>query len=84
MKGVQRLPARAWRDIKITLNGNRSKAETITTTLQFCRDVKGSGDTGAVIVRNEITKTPTQLSNIKKVVIDYKNGAGFYVLVGCR
>lgn len=70
-------------DIKITLNWNRTAAETGTATLQFCRDVPGFGDTGAAIVRNEISKTMLQFSNITKVVIIYKDGSCFDDLVGC-
>jgi hypothetical protein len=70
-------------DIKITLNWDRTHTETGTATLQFCRDVPGFGDTGAAIVRNEISKTMTQFSNITKVVIIYKNGACFDDLIGC-
>ncbi len=38
-----------------------------------CHDVKsrGFGDTGAAIVRKEITQTLTQLPTIQKVVITY-------------
>ena len=70
-------------DIKITLNWNRTKAETGTATLQFCRDVPGFGDTGAAVVRNEISKTLTQFANIKKVVIVYKDGDCFDDMIGC-
>jgi hypothetical protein len=70
-------------DFNITLNWNRAKAETGTATLQFCRDAPGFGDTGAAIVRNEISKTLTQFANIKKVVIVYKDGSCFDDLIGC-
>lgn len=70
-------------DIKITLDQNRGTPEAGTATLQFCRDVPGYGDTGSIVVRNEITRTLTQFSNIHKVVIVYKNGACFDDLVGC-
>jgi hypothetical protein len=70
-------------DIKLTLNWNRDKAEEGTATLQFCRDVRGFGDTGAAIVRNEITTTLTQFANIKKVVMVYQDGSCFDDLVGC-
>lgn len=70
-------------DIKITLNWNRTTAETGTATLQFCRDVRGLGDTPSAVARMEITQTMTQFSNIKKVVIIYKNGACFDDLIGC-
>lgn len=70
-------------DFKITLNWGRDHAETGHATLQFCRDVKGFGDTGAVVVRNEITKTMTQFSNIKAVDIVYKDGSCFDDLIGC-
>jgi hypothetical protein len=45
--------------------------------------VPGFGDTGAAIVRNEISKTLTQFTTIQKVVIIYKNGACFDDLIGC-
>jgi Sporulation and spore germination len=70
-------------DIKISLNWNRTRAEIGTATLQFCRDVPGFGDTGAAIVRNEISKTLTQFANIQKVVIVFKNGSCFDDLIGC-
>ena len=70
-------------DFKITLDWDRTHADPGHATLQFCRDVKGFGDTGAAIVRNEISKTLTQFSNIKEVVIVYKNGACFDDLIGC-
>jgi hypothetical protein len=54
-----------------------------SATLQFCRDVRGFGDTGAALVRNEITKSLTQFSNITKVVIVYKDGSCFDDLIGC-
>ena len=64
-------------DFKITLDWDRDHPEPGHATLQFCRDVKGFGDTGAAIVRNEIAKTMTQFPNIKEVAITYKNGAPF-------
>lgn len=70
-------------DFKITLNWNRTHQEDNVATLQFCRDVPGFGDTGAIIVRNEITKTLTQFSNIHEVVIVYKDGSCFDDLIGC-
>lgn len=72
-------------DFTIRLDWNRTKVETGTATLQFCRDFgpPGFGDTGAIIVRTEITKTLTQFSNIKKVQITTKSGACFDDLVGC-
>ena len=70
-------------DFKVTLDWDRTHADPGHATLQFCRDVKGFGDTGAAIVRNEISKTLTQFSNIKEVVIVYKNGACFDDLIGC-
>lgn len=71
-------------DFTITLNSNRGHAETGAATLQFCRDVSGFGDTGAAIVRNEISKTLTQFPTIQRVVIIYKNGACFADLMGCN
>jgi hypothetical protein len=73
-------------DFTIRLNWNRSQTEAGTATLQFCRDLAaghGFGDTGALIVRNEITRTLTQFPNIQKVVILTKDGACFDDLVGC-
>ncbi len=70
-------------DITITLNSNRGTPETGTATLKFCRDVPGYGDTGAAIVRNEITKTLTQFATIKKVVIAYKDNTCFDDMIGC-
>jgi hypothetical protein len=70
-------------DFMITLNSNRGHAETGTATLQFCRDVRGFGDTGAAIVRNEISRTLTQFPTIQKVVIIYKDGSCFDDLIGC-
>lgn len=70
-------------DFTITLDTNRGTPETGTATLQFCRDVPGFGDTGAIIVRNEIANTMMQFTNIKKVVIVYKDGSCFDDLIGC-
>lgn len=70
-------------DFTITLNWNRTKTEAGTATLQFCRDVRGFGDTGSAVVRNEIVKTLTQFANITKVVIIYKDGSCFDDLTGC-
>lgn len=70
-------------DFKITLNWNRTHAEDNVATLQFCRDVPGYGDTGAAMVRNEISHTLTQFSNIHEVVIIYKDGSCFDDLIGC-
>lgn len=70
-------------DFTITLNWNRTKTEAGTATLQFCRDVRGFGDTGSAIVRNEMVKTLTQFANITKVVIIYKDGSCFDDLTGC-
>ena len=69
-------------DFKITLNWNRTHAEDNVATLQFCRDVPGYGDSPAAMVRNEITKTLTQFSNIHEVVILYKDGSCFDDLSG--
>lgn len=70
-------------DFTIRLNQNRGTPETGTATLQFCRDVKGLGDSGAAMARNEIDHTLTQFSTIKKVVIIYKDGSCFDDLIGC-
>lgn len=71
-------------DITITLDRNRTSAETGTATMQFCRSVRGLGDTGAIVARNEITRTLTQFKTIKKVVIVYKDGSCFDDLIGCE
>lgn len=70
-------------DFTITLNQNRGQPETGTATLQFCRDVKGLGDTGSAMARNEINATLKQFANIQKVVIIYKDGSCFDDLIGC-
>ncbi len=70
-------------DFKITLNWNRTHPEDNVATLQFCRTVPGYGDTGSAYVRNEITHTLTQFSNIHEVVIIYKDGSCFDDLIGC-
>lgn len=70
-------------DIKITLNWDRTHPEDGTATLQFCRDVRGLGDTPSAVARMEMTRTLTQFTNIKEVVIVYKNGACFDDLIGC-
>lgn len=71
-------------DIGVVLDRNRTRAEAGTATMQFCRTVRGLGDTGAIIARNEITKTLTQFPAIKKVVIVYKDGSCFDDLIGCE
>lgn len=70
-------------DFKVTLDWNRTHAESGVATLQFCRDVAGLGDTGAVLARNEVNSTLKQFSNIHEVVIIYKDGACFDDLIGC-
>ncbi|HEU5348423.1 MAG TPA: GerMN domain-containing protein, partial [Ktedonobacterales bacterium] len=70
-------------DFKITLNWNRTHSEAGTATLQFCRDVRGLGDTPSAVARMEITRTMTQFASIKTVVITYKNGSCFDDLIGC-
>lgn len=70
-------------DITATLDWNRTKPEMGTVTLQFCRAVRGLGDTGAIVARNEITRTLTQFPAIKNVVIVYKDGSCFDDLIGC-
>jgi hypothetical protein len=70
-------------DFTIALDQNRGQPETGAATLQFCRDMKGLGDTGAAMARNEISSTLTQFGNIKKVAIIYKDGSCFGDLVGC-
>ena len=70
-------------DFAITLNADRGQPQTGTATLRFCRDAPGFGDTGAAIVRNEITSTMTQFPTIQKVVIIYKDGSCFDDLIGC-
>ncbi len=70
-------------EFKVTLDWNRTHAEAGVATLQFCRDVAGLGDTGAVLARNEINSTLKQFSNIHEVVITYKDGACFDDLIGC-
>lgn len=70
-------------DITITLDWNRTRTEAGTATLQFCRTVRGLGDTGAIVARNEITRTLTQFPAIKNVVIVYKDGSCFDDLIGC-
>lgn len=70
-------------DFRITLDWNRTHAETGTATLQFCRTVRGLGDTPSVMARNEIVTTLTQFSNIKKVEIVNADGSCFDDLIGC-
>lgn len=70
-------------DFKLTLDRNGTVAQPGTATLQFCRTVAGLGDTPAIMVRNEITSTLRQFSNIQKVVILYKDGSCFDDLIGC-
>lgn len=70
-------------DFTITLDHNRANSETGAATLQFCRDVKGLGDSGSAMALNEITGTLTQFPNIKKVVVIYKDGVCFDSLMGC-
>lgn len=70
-------------DFTITLDSNRGQPEMGTATLKFCRDVKGLGDTGAAMARNEIDHTLMQFSNIKKAVIIYKDGSCFDDMIGC-
>ncbi|MGZ6388686.1 MAG: GerMN domain-containing protein [Ktedonobacterales bacterium] len=71
-------------DIQIVVDRNRIRAEVGTATMQFCRTIRGLGDTGATVARNEITATLTQFPTIKKVVIVYKDGSCFDDLIGCE
>ncbi len=70
-------------DFTIKLNWDRTQTEAGTATVQFCRDLAGLGDTGAAILRNQLTRTLTQFSNIKTVQITTKDGACLPDLVGC-
>ncbi|HEU5441665.1 MAG TPA: hypothetical protein VFU88_20440 [Ktedonobacterales bacterium] len=70
-------------DFRITLDTNRTHPETGTTTLQFCRSMRGLGDTPSVMARNEIVTTLMQFANIKKVVITNADGSCFDDLIGC-
>ncbi|HEU5440306.1 MAG TPA: GerMN domain-containing protein [Ktedonobacterales bacterium] len=69
-------------DFKITLDHRGSKAETGTATLQFCRTTSLAGDLTGPRIKAEITKTLTQFSNIKQVVILNKDGECFDDLSG--
>ena len=69
-------------DFKITLNMNGATPETGTATLQFGRDMKGLGDTGAILATNEIVSTLTQFPTIQRVVILNKDGSHFDNMVG--
>jgi hypothetical protein len=71
-------------DFSLKLDWNRTHAETGTATLQFCRTVRGLGDTGTAMAHNEIASTLTQFPNIKKVVILTADGSCFDDLVGCQ
>jgi hypothetical protein len=70
-------------DFTITLDRNRGILEAGAATLQFCRNVKGLGDSGSAMALNEITRTLTQFANLKKVVVIYKDGSCFDSLYGC-
>ena len=70
-------------DFKLALDHNGPMPQPGTATLQFCRTVAGLGDTPAIMVRNEITATLTQFSNIHKVVILSRDGSCFDDLIGC-
>lgn len=70
-------------DFRITLDRNRTQVETGTATIQFCRGMRGLGDTPSAMARNEIVSTLTQFSNIKKVVIVNSDGSCFDDLIGC-
>lgn len=70
-------------DFHITLDWNRTHPESGTATLQFCRAVRGLGDTPSAMARNEIVSTLTQFNNIKKVEIVYSDGSCFDDLIGC-
>lgn len=69
-------------DFKITLDHRGTKPETGTATLQFCRTTSLAGDLTGPRIKAEITKTLTQFSNIKQVVILTKDGACFDDLSG--
>lgn len=69
-------------DFKITLNFNGTKPDAGTATLQFGRDMKGLGDTGAALATNEIVTTLTQFPTIQRVVILNKDGSHFDNMLG--
>ncbi len=64
-------------DFKITLNMKGTKPETNTATLQLCRPTASPGIGADARIKAEITKTLTQFSNIKKVVILLRDGHCF-------
>jgi hypothetical protein len=56
-------------DFTITLNKKGTTSEKGTATLQFCRATQSPGIGADARIKEEITATLTQFSNIKKVVI---------------
>ena len=58
-------------DFKIALNTHGSTPQTGTATLQFCRQLSLPGDLSDPRIKAEITRTLTQFSNIKTVILTY-------------
>jgi hypothetical protein len=69
-------------DFKITLNTRGSTPQTGTATLQFCRQLSLPGELSDPRIKAEITRTLTQFSNIKAVVILTRDGHCFGDLSG--
>jgi hypothetical protein len=64
-------------DFKIALNTRGSTQQTGTATLQFCRQLSLPGELSDPRIKAEITRTLTQFSNIKAVVILTRDGHCF-------
>jgi hypothetical protein len=64
-------------DFKITLNKRGATPETGTATLRFCRPTASPGIGADARIKAETTKTLTQFSNIKTVVILLRDGHCF-------
>jgi hypothetical protein len=69
-------------DFKIALDKRGATPQTGTATLRFCRQLSLPGDQSDPRIKAEITKTLTQFSNIKAVVILTRDGHCFGDLSG--
>ncbi len=65
----------------ITLNMHGQTPEIGTATLQFCRTMRGLGDTPSGIAYSEIVNTLRQFPSIKQVFIFNKDGSCFDTLI---
>jgi hypothetical protein len=70
-------------DFTLRFDQRDKTPEVGTTTMQLCREIPSPGDTGAVIILNEVSATLKQFPTIQKVIIINFDNTCFADLVGC-